>query len=220
MTGTFGKVHFELTSVSPMIHHKDDVEGADELEVWRNDPENANVSRRGDDRSPPWTWFSYLYHDGQHVTLPFENLMSCLLAAGARKVLKGRKTFKELTQSGLSPNDDHFRFLARGKEVPVAPLYELSRHPFGGQGAAVRPYHFHLFVKRAPVGKGKHVRVRPRFPDWSVSGSLSVMREELTHAVIGEIFAIAGNLGLGDWRPSSPRRPGPYGKFTAKLRWS
>jgi hypothetical protein len=33
------------------------------------------------------------------------------------------------------------------------------------------------------------------------------------------MFAIAGQYaGILDWRPSSPKSPGPYGKYSARLK--
>jgi hypothetical protein len=32
------------------------------------------------------------------------------------------------------------------------------------------------------------------------------------------IWLYAGKKGLGDWRPSSPRHPGPWGMFRAEVR--
>ena len=47
--------------------HQDDVELGDELKEWRKDPANSNLSTPGDDRTPPWTWKSYIYNDGDVI---------------------------------------------------------------------------------------------------------------------------------------------------------
>ena len=79
---------------------------------------------------------------------------------------------------------------------------------------------FELFVKRAKIGKAKHVRVRPMFRNWEAEGTLTVLDEEasgLKHANLQRILDLAGAMvGLGDWRPSSPT-PGCYGRFTAQV---
>jgi hypothetical protein len=76
---------------------------------------------------------------------------------------------------------------------------------------------FSLFVKRARIGSSKHVRVRPRFDVWTASGTITVLDDTLTPAVMQALLDVSGRLvGLGDWRPSSPAS-GRYGIFTAEL---
>ena len=91
------KVAFELTGEMPLLMHSDDVEAADELKEWRKDPANKDLSVAGDDRSPAWTWQTYLYSDGEHVTIPGANLMVNLRTAATQIILKKQKTFKELS---------------------------------------------------------------------------------------------------------------------------
>ena len=66
----------------------------------------------------------------------------------------------------------------------------------------------------------KHVRVRARFETWQVTGVLGLDESlpELTFDVVQQIFALAGRVGLLDWRPGSPKSPGPYGMFTAEVK--
>jgi len=63
--------------------------------------------------------------------------------------------------------------------------------------------------------------VRPRFRNWQITCTLTVLDEEgsgLTKDVLEKIFQQAGTYcGLGDWRPSSPKSPGTFGTFTATL---
>jgi hypothetical protein len=76
-----------------------------------------------------------------------------------------------------------------------------------------------LFVKRARIGNAKHVRVRPRFDSWSVSGTLTVLDDSITTDVLERILTHAGAYaGVGDWRPSSPKSPGPFGRFTSTVK--
>jgi hypothetical protein len=78
---------------------------------------------------------------------------------------------------------------------------------------------FDLDVRRAKVGATKHVRVRPRFDEWSATGAFSVVDDgNLPHESIEELWHIAGSaVGLMEWRPSAIK-PGPYGKFNADIR--
>ncbi len=72
-------------------------------------------------------------------------------------------------------------------------------------------------MKRAKVGTTKHVRVRPRFENWTVRGELEVIAAELPFDIMEEIFNIAGRVGLSDWRPGC-KTPGAFGMFAAKLK--
>lgn len=218
-------VDFELTGQRPLLMHHDNIQGSDELKAWRQDPRNKNQSVAGDDRSPAWTWASYLYHDGEAVCMPQENLMAALMFGGSQIILQKQKTFKQLSQSGMVCQQEYLRFEysadgAEYKQLKVKDLKFIDKLPFAEQAERVAGMGFRLFMKRASVGTSKHVRVRPRFEHWRVTGSLMVLSQDITMDRLEQIFMHAGLAGLGDWRPSSPKRPGPYGMFTATLRKS
>lgn len=208
---------FTLTGVTPLLLHADDVELADELGEWRKDPKNKNISKAGDDRSPPWTWKTYAYTDGENITVPSDNLMVSLREAGATMKIKGNTTYKSVTQSGLLISDLHIPVLVNGKTVSAAKV-EAIEGDFKHHAEAVKPLGFVLFVKRAKVGSSKHIRVRPRFEVWQLRGRIEVMVQEITGDVLKQLFDIAGKYkGLCDWRPSSKQSPGPFGRFEAEV---
>src|SRR5882672_3789771 len=94
-------------------------------------------------------------------------------------------------------------------------IIEGPRFPDQVEGA--KALGFSLFVKRARVGNNKHIRVRPRFDDWSTRGELMIIDDQITNDVVASILDISGRLkGLGDWRPSA-KTPGPFGTFKAKI---
>jgi hypothetical protein len=94
----------------------------------------------------------------------------------------------------------------------------LDENSFAKHTKAVQGLGFQLFVKRAKIGQAKHIRVRPRFDTWGASGELIIIDDQITDRVLTDIFDIAGRLkGLGDWRPSAPQAPGPFGTFEAKI---
>ena len=112
------RFRFTLTGQTPLLLHADDVEKADQLQEWRKDSENRDISVKGDDRSPPWTWHTYCYHDGKHLTVPSDNLMVSLREGAKEIILKGQKTFKSLSQSGLLLHDLQMPILVSGKPIP------------------------------------------------------------------------------------------------------
>jgi hypothetical protein len=212
-------VNFSIKGMSSLLMHADNVESSDGLQEWRKDPDNKNISKAGDDRSPAWTWQTYLYSSGGKVAWPYANLMVCLRQAAAQVILKNRKTYKELSQSGLIPVGEYMGFTTSGKEITTESLKAMRAMSFAEQTKAVRELGFALDVRRAKIGKAKHVRVRPRFDAWELTGSLEVIMPELTADVIKTIFGIAGNVGLGDWRPGCST-PGPFGRFDSVVKIS
>jgi hypothetical protein len=199
--------------------HADDVEAATSLEEWRKAPEHKNISKAGDDRSPAWTWQTYLYHDGEHVSMPSANVMVCLRTAATQMILKRQKTYKEISQSGMMCDSEYLGFEVddKGTQVSVADVASLRDESFADQAETVKGLGFRLFVKRARVGTSKHIRVRPRFDNWCVSGRMLVIAPELQKIeILRQMFNIAGRVGLCDWRPGC-KTPGPFGMFESSV---
>jgi len=212
------KVEFTLNGMTPLLMHADDVLQADTLMEWRKDPANKNLSQPGDDRSPAWTWQTYLYHDGSNLVMPCENMMVCLRQAAAQIVMKRQKTFKESSQSGMFIDSENLDLTVKRKPVSMADIIKIRNKTFKEQFEAVKKLGFVLYVKRARVGQSKHIRVRARFDTWEVTGSLNVIAPELTKEVLRQMFEIAGRVGLCDWRPGC-KTPGPYGMFEADMKF-
>lgn len=215
---------FRLTGMSPLILHADDIEWADFITEWRNDPANSRFQKtKGDDRQPGFTWIGALTHDGTHIALPAENLHRALRDGGSR-IPTGRKTetFKRQSQSGMLPVEGFFPILtATNQRIPFAPFAAMAKsqeRDFRVHRTAAQEHGFQLFVKRAAIGASKHVRVRPMFSQWSLSGTMSVWDETITPHVLQQMFTLTGaQVGVGDWRPSSPKAPGHYGRFEAEV---
>lgn len=210
-------VKFELKGIMPLLMHWDDVAQADTLTAWRKDPSNKSISSPGDDRSPAWTWMTYVYNDGSHVAFPSHNLMVCLRSAGTKMIMKRMKTFKEASQNGLLITTEFLDFRNRGKQIKVADLNKLKGKSFPGHIEGAKELGFSLDVRRARVGVSKHIRVRPRFDDWTINGSIRILANEITTEVLEQMFELGGRGGLCDWRPSC-KTPGPYGMFESKLK--
>jgi hypothetical protein len=211
-----------ITGKSPLLMHWDNIAWAEYLKRWRETPDNKKKSIAGDDRSPAFSWLGNLYHDGQLVTLPADNLMRCIMEGGAQVPVPGGKngkTFKTQTQSGMMVAEQFPALLVNGSAIPVAPILALKdEEDFDKHLEVAIASGFMLFVKRARIGQSKHVRVRPRFDNWSVEFSINVWDEQITIEALRDIMRFAGNYkGIGDWRPSS-RTPGPFGRFDAEIR--
>lgn len=215
--------HVTLTGTQPLLMHHDDIDWADTMEQWKLDKDNKKSSKAGDDRSPAFRWIGNLYRDESgRIIIPTDNIMRCLME-GATMVLvpggKSGKTFKAQSQSGIMPRAVGWELLSGGKSIDTSQLDRLMKeNDFAKHEEAARKMGFVLFKKRAKIGQSKHVRVRPRFDQWSASGELLVVDEQITDDVLSDILEMAGKYkGLGDWRPSS-KTPGTFGMFTAAVK--
>lgn len=212
-----------LEGTTPMLHHQDNLIFGEKVKSWQKDPANKEHSISGDDRSPAWTWVGYLYHDRKHIGIPADNLMTMLREGGAKTPNKGKETYKRQAASGIIIDGEQWDMILNGNPVPVKDILALvGNNDFLAHAAAAEALGFELNIKRAKIGASKHVRVRPMFRGWSAVGSLTVIDEELsglTKPVLQRILDQAGAVcGLADWRPSSPSKPGSFGKFAATIK--
>lgn len=211
----------ELTGESPMLMHADDIKWRDSVEAWLKVPENKKSTKAGDDRTPAWKWVGYCYHDGKQLGIPSDNLMTALREGGA-KTPTGKKggTFKRQTQSGIIVNELLWPIVTPKGPVDwprVKALIDSDDYSYHESTAV--SLGFELFAKSAKVGMSKHIRVRPRFETWSATGTITVFDETITEDVLNLIWEMAGTYsGIGDWRPSSPSKPGPFGRFKATVK--
>ena len=215
------KYEVTLTGTSPLLMHNDNIEWSDFLTEWLKEPQNKKTSVAGDDRSPAWRWIGSLYIDGGVVAMPSDNLMTMLREGGA-KCPTGKKgaTFKRQTQSGLIIDQHSWHIETAAGRVSAADIDALRKeNDFSVHQSMVGDMGFSLFVKRAKIGNNKHIRVRPRFDTWSISGTITALDETITKDVLGLILDTAGRYcGLCDWRPSSARAPGYFGQFSATVK--
>ena len=206
-----------LEGLTPLLMHNDNLTFSEKLSEWRKAPENKELSATADDRSPAWTWIGYLYHDGQHIGISSDNVMTMLREGGAKVINRGKETYKKQTQSGIMLDQQQFDVYVDDERIPVAEVKPLIGNlDFATHLSQAEKLGFELLVKRAKVQRSKHIRVRPMFREWKAIGSITVLDEELsglTKPILQTILNQAGALcGLCDWRPSSPSS-GTFGKF-------
>ena len=212
-----------ITGKTPLLMHHDNIEWADFMDEWKDNPDNKKGSKAGDDRSPAWRWLGCVYHDGKILGIPQANIMKCLMEGGAMVPVPGGKngkTFKSQTQSGMMSVEPFWPLLIAGKTIEWAELEILKdAQEFKEHKIAARSLGFELLTKRAAVGTSKHVRVRPQFAaGWQARGQIAVWDEQISEKALKDIFEYAGQSnGVGDWRPGAPKKPGPYGTFEAKF---
>jgi len=209
-----------LAGQTPLLMHHDNIAWCEVMKRWENHPANKKDSIAGDDRSPAWRWIGSLYVESNRIVIPADNLMTVLREGGKKcPTGKGQQTFKSQTQSGIVVDQVAWPLLVAGKEVSYDPFRALIENPeFAEHEKAAEDHGFVLFVKRARIGQSKHVRVRPRFDNWACFGTMTILDSQISTEVLQNILDFAGTYsGMCDWRPSSPRSPGSFGKFTATL---
>jgi hypothetical protein len=216
------KYEVSITGNTPLLMHWDNIDWADRMDEWKNDPGSKKVSKAGDDRSPAWRWIGSMYHDGTNAAVPSDNLMRCLMEGGAMVPVPGGKsgkTFKSQSQSGMMVNEPFWPVDTGNGFVPIDEVNKLlKQEDFAVHKQTAEEFGFSLFVKRAKVGASKHIRVRPRFDTWSAKGTLTVWDDQITERVLIDILRYAGQYkGLGDWRPGS-KTPGSFGMFAASVK--
>lgn len=207
-----------LNGLTPLLMHNDNLTFSEKIKAWQKAPENKELSMVADDRSPAWLWIGYLYHDGRNIGINSDNIMTMLREGGAKVINRGKETYKKQTQSGIMLDQQQFDIYVDGKRVAWDNIKALvGNNDFSAHVEAAEMLGFELLVKRAKIGRAKHIRVRPMFREWQAVGTLTVLDEELsglTQPVLETILNQAGALcGLCDWRPSSPSS-GTFGKFS------
>jgi hypothetical protein len=210
-----------LKGKTPLLMHHDDIDWADRMDAWKNDPANKRMSKAGDDRTPAFRWIGCLYHDWERVCIPNDNIMRSIMEGGAMVPVpggRGNKTFKSQTQSGIMLAEPFWPLTVYGAYLPIDKIHALiDESDFSVHRERVKEMGFSIFLKRAKIGMAKHIRVRPRFDNWAISGELIVADSQITEAVLRDILTYAGQYkGLCDWRPGG-KTPGSYGMFTATV---
>jgi hypothetical protein len=214
-----------ITGLSPLLMHWDNIAWSETLTKWQKDPANKKTSTKGDDRSPAWGWLGYMYADQGLAVIPSDNLMTAIREGGAKiphRKGKGSETYKKYTQSCLLVNEVAWPVIVNGNTINTKEIFDALRDEmdFDIHAKYVAERGFNLFCKRAQIGAAKHVRVRPRFDQWEASGSITVMDDEqIPGDLLQQILEQAGAFcGLCDWRPSSPKSPGPFGRFSVTVK--
>jgi len=213
----------KLEGITSLFLHQDAVLETDRVQAWRKDPKNK-ASAKGDDRFPPWTWRTYLYVDGADIVLPAMNITAMLSKGGTDFSLQGsRKSLKAAAASLIVLTDVSFPLSThKGKPLQIADINAIDPDmPFEDQIIAVEKLGFVIDVRRVTIGTSKHIRCRPRLlPGWTCTIRGQVIDEnKIPKAELGRLFEYCGTVvGLGDWRPGAPKKPGPHGKFVAKVK--
>lgn len=225
MMGISRQYAVTLTGRSPLIMRRDNPAFEAEVTAWRKAPANKWTGLPGDDRDPAWRWIGHLCHDGKVLGIPVDDLLVMLHdgEALAREKVAGRR--RRTVFSGIKI-EQQWPLTVNGQTISYPEIAKLFRghdsQQFSAHVERVEKFGFELLVRRVPLPRPKHIRVRPFFRTWTAAGTLTILDEEisgLTLPVLDRILEQAGDrVGLCDWRPSSPSKPGSFGRFAAEVK--
>ena len=207
---------YEITieGQTPLLMHHNNLVARDEIAA-----RGRKGGKAGDDRTPPDMWKAGLYLDDKMgVCIPAENFLGALLKAGSKVSIGRMQTLKAASQSMMF-DDFYIPVLVGGKRISKADIDNIQG-TFAEQCDGAAALGFSLFVKPVGVNGKSHVRVRPRFDKWSCSTVIETDHDDLLAGVgrVEDVWAGAGKQGIGDWRPSAPKKPGMYGMFKATVK--
>ena len=208
------KFHVKMTGLTPILMHFDNIEAQDAEQA-----RGKSGGKAGDDRHPADRWKTYLYLSDKEVVMPSQNVLASLLKVGSSISIGGKKTLKAASQ-GVLFDDIYLTFRTGANLKPVKRGdVEAIEGDFNEQRRGARGLGFDVQVAPVRVNGKRHIRTRPMFSMWSVEGDFTIGDVDLTLPRLKEMFSLAGiKAGLGDWRPGSPSKPGPYGRFSAEVK--
>jgi len=150
------------------------------------------------DYSEEWIKTTYLNDKGE-VIMPWTNLMACIFE-GSKGMKKGKTALTRVVYTSLAIANPEPLVLVDNKPVTIDMIKENDW----------------LFISGVVVQRSRVDRIRTAIPEgYEISFPIITKPNNiLSIEDIKEIITNAGIVaGLGDWRPSSPKKPGPYGTF-------
>ena len=144
-----------------------------------------------------WIKSTYLNKEG-HVVMPSLNIIACLFD-GSKGMKIGKKAITRILYTSLFVTP--FEPVVMGDEKPIT-INDIRKNDW--------------LDRRGAVISGRRIdRTRTMLPlGWTLSFVISTKDSSLSKEDIKAVLENAGtSAGLGDWRPSSPKKPGPYGTF-------
>ena len=121
----------------------------------------------------------YLYTYNGVICQPAEHIIQAMLKKASQYVIKGKgkKTYKELAQGSIN----------------IVPEYIPHNNQEWSKDSR---------TVVIPATRGRTVRVRPRFDNWSLDFTLQLINDDMPIAIVKGMLDDAGREGgIGDYRP-------------------
>ncbi len=144
----------------------------------------GGVHVRKERPSPEQDAADRLYQNGEGPYYPAENIRQSIIAAASRtKIGRRGATTDVAAATFITPF-----------ALPITGIWHVDSRPVV-----------------IPATRGRVLRHRPMFDEWSITFTLQVDTNLIDAATVRKIIDDAGNYaGIGDFRPA---RKGPYGRF-------
>lgn len=189
-------ISIAVKGTQPLLLHKYTVASV-------SDPKARMVKTRDSNSYvDEWRKGTYTDEDGLLV-IPHLNIMACLFD-GAKGMKIGKKAVTRTVYTSLviSPVKPQIQWSEDGKKYTTIHIDEIPKRAW-------------LHTSGAVVMGRRIDRIRTMIPPgWVVPFNVLTKDDALGESDIRAIVVNAGKFaGMGDWRPSSPKKPGPYGVF-------
>jgi len=143
-----------------------------------------------------WKKGVYLTDDG-FVCWPSTNMMQVLFD-GCKGLNRGKVYFTRLIFTTVRVSPIKIPFIIDGKNITIK---DIEKNGW-------------IDISGVKIGTSRVNRSRVMLlPGWELEFTINKMNEDLSDAEVKKIVENAGRAGMGDWRPSAPKKPGPYGTF-------
>jgi hypothetical protein len=185
------KINVQLTGVSPLLLNKYTTGSISGL--------NARINKGNDAKNYEGEWVNKLYtnKDGDAV-IPSAMLRACIFT-GCKGMRKGKLYFTRVIMPSIDISPWEPLLLFENKKITVDRIAENGW----------------VNVCGAVVSGRRIDRQRPEIlPGWTIDFTLTLSNDQITVEDIKNILNNAGQwAGLGDSRPSAPKKPLGYGRF-------
>ena len=156
---------------------------------------NPSVRSQTHDYSDEWKKSTYL-NDSGHVILPWQNIMASLFD-GCKGERLGKLYLTRLVHTSLRVIDDAI-VKVNNKEVT---LEDIEKKDW-------------IYLSGAVISGRRVDRARTMLPTGWTAEFVVDYNKPFTKELTKRAIENAGcNAGIGDWRPSAPKKPGAYGTY-------
>jgi hypothetical protein len=159
---------------------------------------NPKVRGQKEDYSVEWKKSVYLNEKGQLI-MPWQNLMASIYD-GCKGGKAGKIYLTRVVNTSL-------------EIVTLEPLILFEGEPITIDTIEKKDW---IYVSGAVVSGRRVDRSRAMLPaGWEVTFDIKIKDKKMfDEELVKQVVQKAGkNAGLGDWRPSAPKKPGPYGTY-------
>ena len=154
----------------------------------------TNVADAKDDPRNEADACVYRLPDSRQIGVPSAAIARLMREAGGAHKIKGsRKAVKYLVPAAVIVVDDLLPVFLHDRVTPVVD-FEVDSRPV-----------------TIPATKGRVMRHRARFNEWSLSFTIRINEKILAEALVRQLLTEGGEqIGIGDFRPE---KGGPFGTF-------